>query len=84
MGTCALCYREKDATGLAQPLPEFPQRICFACSREVNRVLGFLKFYGFSVTPLMPQSTQVADRQDGSTASTEVSSRKPPRKPVEA
>jgi len=49
MPLCEFCFREK--TPLQQVYPNIPGKVCKACRYQMERVIGFLRFSGATITP---------------------------------
>jgi len=47
MPRCDMCFKEK--ASLQPPMPKFPGKVCKGCFYEIDRVVGFLDHYGFTV-----------------------------------
>ena len=48
MARCDMCFKEK--TPLQAPIRGIPTVVCKGCFYEIDRVVGFLQHYGFTVS----------------------------------
>lgn len=47
MARCDMCFKEK--TPVQRPVKGLPSEVCKGCFYEIDRVIGFLEHYGFTV-----------------------------------
>ena len=47
MARCDMCFKEKSP--LQPPVRGIPTSVCKGCFYEIDRVIGFLQHYGFSI-----------------------------------
>ncbi len=45
---CDMCFQDK--AGLSSVLPGMPTVVCKACAFKVNQVLGFIAYYGGTIS----------------------------------
>ena len=65
MPLCEFCFRDKSP--LQQVYPGIPGKVCKACRYQMERVIGFLRFSGATITPQKedPVEPEIAEEAKG-------------------